>query len=134
MIWKGKPFTLLKDLINNKKEHFSDKFTPLVPNDIFALSDPGESTEYENEDDSPKASNGEYLRKVVDGTSKDVVFSLRLEALKVLPSKKIEQIASEEFSIIEKNRKEYITIFLYKRIDVWATYNRMWKMTWILPI
>ena len=39
--------------------------------------------------------NGECLRrKVVDGNSKDVVFSKRLEALKVLPSKKIEQIAS----------------------------------------
>ena len=30
---KGKPFTLSKDLINNKKEYLSDKFTPLVPND-----------------------------------------------------------------------------------------------------
>ena len=34
----------------------------------------------------------------MDGTSKDVLYSERLEVLKVLPSKKIEQIASEEFS------------------------------------
>ena len=57
--------------------------------------------------------NREYLRKVVDGTSKDVVFSERLEALKVLPSKKIEQIASEELSITEKNRKEYGELYFY---------------------
>ena len=31
-----KPFTLLKYLVNNKKEHLCDKFTPLVLNDIFA--------------------------------------------------------------------------------------------------
>ena len=49
----------------------------------------------------------------MDGTSKDVVFSERLEALKVLPSKKIEQIASEELSIIEKNRKEYGQLYFY---------------------
>ena len=49
----------------------------------------------------------------MDGTSKDVVFSERLEALKVLPSKKIEQIASEELSIIEKNRKEYGELYFY---------------------
>ena len=34
---KGNPFTLLKELIHNKKEDFSDKFTPLVPNDVFPL-------------------------------------------------------------------------------------------------
>ena len=34
---KGKPFTLLKELIHNKKEDLSDKFTPLVPNDVFPL-------------------------------------------------------------------------------------------------
>ena len=43
VIGKGKPFTLLKELINNKKEHLSDKFTPLLPNDIFALSDSEDS-------------------------------------------------------------------------------------------
>ena len=56
--------------------------------------------------------NGEYLKKIVDGTSKDVVFSERLEAL-VLPSKKIEQIALEGLSIIEKNRKEYGELYFY---------------------
>ena len=49
----------------------------------------------------------------MDGTSKDVVFSERLEALKVLPSKKIEQIASKELSIIEKNRKEHGELYFY---------------------
>ena len=29
---KGKPFKLLKDLVNNKKGHLSGKFTPLVQN------------------------------------------------------------------------------------------------------
>ena len=57
--------------------------------------------------------NGEYLKKIVDGTSKDVVFSERLEALQVLPSKKIEQIALEGLSIIEKNRKEYGELYFY---------------------
>ena len=57
-ISKGKilePFTLLKDFINDKNEHLSDKFTPLVPNDIFALSGSSGSennTENEDEDDS----------------------------------------------------------------------------------
>ena len=99
MIGKGKPFTLLKELINNKKEHFSDKFTPLVPNDIFALSDSQDHTENEDKDESPNVgllkfleNNGRHLRKVVDSTGKDVAFSKRLEALKVLPSKKMEQI------------------------------------------
>ena len=76
-----KTFTLLKELINNKKEHLSDKFTPLLPNDIFAVSDSEDSTENEAKDESPNVAllkfidnNGEYLRKVVDGTSKDVVF------------------------------------------------------------
>ena len=45
VIRKSKPFTLLKELIKNKKEHRSDKFTPLLPNDIFALSDSEDSTE-----------------------------------------------------------------------------------------
>ena len=44
VIGNGKPFTLLKQLIDNKKEHLSDKFTPLVPNDIFVLSDSEVST------------------------------------------------------------------------------------------
>ena len=44
MIGNGKPFTLLKELIDNKKEHLSEKFTPLVPNDIFVLRDPEVST------------------------------------------------------------------------------------------
>ena len=52
VIGKGKSFTLLKDLLNNKKEHLSGKFTLLVPNDIFVSSDPEDSTENENEDDS----------------------------------------------------------------------------------
>ena len=43
----------------------------------------------------------------MDGTSKAVAYSENLVALKVLPSKKIEQIASEQLRIIEKNRKEY---------------------------
>ena len=116
VIGKGKPFTVLKEHINNKKEHFSDKFTPLVPNDIFALSDSQDSTENEDKDESPNAvllkfieNNEEYL----NGTSKDVVFPERLEALKVLPLKKIEQIYSEELGIIEKNRKEYGEICFY---------------------
>lgn len=36
---KSKLFTLLKYLTSNKKEHLPDKFTPLLPNDVFALSD-----------------------------------------------------------------------------------------------
>ena len=32
---------------------------------------------------------------------------------RVLPSKKIEQIASEELIIIEKNRKEYGQLYFY---------------------
>ena len=51
---KGKPFTLSKDLINNKKEYLSDKFTPLVPND-FALSKSEDSTKHEGEFGSPNA-------------------------------------------------------------------------------
>ena len=53
--WKGKPFTLSKDLINNKKESLSDKFTPLVPNDVFALSKSEDSTKHEGEFGSPNA-------------------------------------------------------------------------------
>ena len=120
VIGKGKPFILLKEFINNKKEHLSDNFTPLLPNHIFALSDSGDGTENEDKDESTNLAllkfienNGEYLRKVVDGTSKDVVFSGRLEALKVLPSKKIEQIASDELSLIEKNRKGYAELYFY---------------------
>ena len=45
--------------------------------------------------------------------AQDVVFSERLEALKVLPSEKIEQIASEELSITEKNRKGYRELYFY---------------------
>ena len=93
MIGKDKPFTLLKDLINNKKEHLSDKRTLFVPNDIFALSDSEDSTENEDEDESPNAallkltvSNGEHLKKFLDDTSKVIVFPERLEALKVIPS------------------------------------------------
>ena len=36
---KSKLFTLSKYLTSNKKEHLPDKFTPLLPNDVFALSD-----------------------------------------------------------------------------------------------
>ena len=94
--FRSDTFTLLKYLISNKKENLSDKFTPLVPNDIFVLSDFEESTENEGEDDSSNValskfieSNREYLRKFVDGTSKYIIFSERLEALRVLPSKKL---------------------------------------------
>ena len=120
LIVKVKPFTRLKDLINNKKEHLSDKFTPLVPNDLFALSDSEDSTEYEHEDDSPNVallkfieSKTEYLRKAMNGTSKDVAFSERWKALKLLLSKKIEQFASEELSIIEINRKECVGLYFF---------------------
>ena len=72
VIREGKPFTLLKYLINNKKEHLSDKFIPLVQNDTFALSDSEDSTENEYEDDSANVallkfieSNREYLRNVL---------------------------------------------------------------------
>ena len=119
VIVKGKPFTLLKELTNNKKEHLSDKFTPLLPNHIFALSDSGDGTENEDKDESTNLAllkfienNREYLRKVVDGTSKDVVLSGILEALKVLPSKKTEQIASNKLSLIEKNRNEYAELYI----------------------
>ena len=112
VIREDKPLTLLKYLINNKKEPLSDKFTPLIPNDIFVLSDSEDSTENEDEDDSPNVvllkfieSNREYLRKVVDGTSKDVVFSERLEASRVLPSKKIEQIASGKIAKIHRKQQ-----------------------------
>ena len=44
VIGNGKPFTLLKELIDNKKQHLSEKFTPLVPNDIFVLRDSEVST------------------------------------------------------------------------------------------
>ena len=49
----------------------------------------------------------------MDGTNKDVVFLERLDALIVLPSKKIEQIASEELGIIEENRKECGELYFY---------------------
>ena len=104
-----KLFTLLKDLTNNKNEHVSDKFTPLVPNDIFALSGSEDSTENEDEDDSPNIallklikSIEEYLthsfpahpfsnpwkhHRVVDGTSKDVFFSEKIRGIKSTPVK-----------------------------------------------
>ena len=76
----------------NKKEHLSDKLMSLVPNDIFPLSDFEDSTGSEDKDEPPNVAllkfiedNREYTRKVVDGTSKDVVFLERLEVLKVLP-------------------------------------------------
>ena len=51
---------------------------------------------------------------VVDGTRKDVgFFSEKLEALKVLQSKKTEQIASVKLSIIKKNRKKYGEFYFY---------------------
>ena len=53
------------------------------------------------------------MRKAVDGTSQDVVFSERLETLKVFPLKKIEKIPSEELSIFEKNRKDYGELYFY---------------------
>ena len=88
-IGKGKSFTLLKYIIINKKEHLSDKFTPSVPNDVFALSNSKDSTENENEDDSTNAtllkfieSNGEYLGKAVDGTSKDGIRGIKSTPVK----------------------------------------------------
>ena len=51
----------------------------------------------------------------MDGTSKDVVFSESVKALKVLPSKKIEQIVSEELNMTEKSRKEYGELYFYRR-------------------
>ena len=63
-----------------------------MPNSIFVLRDSDNSTENEEKDESPNVAlqkfienNGEYLRKVAEDTTKDVVFSERLEALKVLP-------------------------------------------------
>ena len=51
---------------------------------------------------------------VVDGTRKYVgFFSEKLETLKVLLSKKTEQIASVELSIIKKNRKKYGEFYFY---------------------
>ena len=139
-IGKDKPFTLLKELINNKTEHLSDKFSSLVPNDIFVLSDSECSTENDDEDESPNEAllksienNGKYLRKVLDGTSKGVAFSERLETLKVLPLKKN---WADCFGGIRYNweKKKRIWWILYKRIDVWVTYNRTWKKSRILPV
>ena len=63
-----------------------------MPNSIFVLRDSDNSTENEEKDESPNVAlqkfienNGEYLRKVAEDTTKDAVFSERLEALKVLP-------------------------------------------------
>ena len=91
---KGKPFTLLKDLINNKNEHLSDKFTPLVPNYTFALSDSKDNTGNEDEDDSPNVallkfieSKGDVLNKGCEGTSKNVVFSEKIRGIKSTPAK-----------------------------------------------
>ena len=63
MIGKGKSFTLLKDLINDKKEHFSDKFTPLVQNYIFTFSDSEDTTENKDEDQFTKFSFTKIRRK-----------------------------------------------------------------------
>ena len=74
------------------------------------LSDSEDSTGNKDKDESADVGLLKFIeniRKVVDGNSKDVAFSEGLEALKVLPPKKIEQIALEELSIIKKNRKEY---------------------------
>ena len=72
----------------------------------------------------------------MDGTSKAVAFSERLVALKVLPSKKIEQIASEQLSIIEKNRKEYGELyFCIKELMFWPiTTERKKKKSRILSV
>ena len=59
---------------------------------------------------------------------KKMFFSERLETLNVLLSKEIEHIASEELSKIQKIKKGYGELnskFLYKKIDVWATYNKL---------
>ena len=46
--------------------------------------------------------------------------SQRVEALIILPSKKIEQIASKELSVIEKDRKEYGELYFYtKELMFW---------------
>lgn len=66
IIGNGKPSTLSKDFIKNKKEHLFNKFTPIVRNGIFE-----DTTKNEDEDDSPNAaflkfieSNGEYLKRL----------------------------------------------------------------------
>ena len=41
--------------------------------------------------------------------------SERVEALIVLPSKKIEQIASKELSVIARDRKEYGELYFYTK-------------------
>ena len=41
--------------------------------------------------------------------------SERVEALIILPSKKIEQIASKELSVIERDRKEYGELYFYTK-------------------
>ena len=74
----------------------------------------------ENKDESPNVallkligSSEEYLRKAVDGISQDVVFSERLETLKVLPLKKIEKTLRRNqvyLRKIEKIMVNYISI------------------------
>ena len=63
------PFTLLKNFINDKNERLSDKFTPLVSNDIFALSGSSGSennTENEDEDDSPNVALLKFIESKGD--------------------------------------------------------------------
>ena len=88
-IGKGDPFTLLKDLINERKESTCAGLT-LGPNDIFTSSDSEDAVEYNEKISSPDENlikfimeNGEYLRAVVDGSNKDPFeYSDRLKALK----------------------------------------------------
>ena len=65
VIGKDKSFTLLKEVIHNKKEHLSDKFTPLLQNYCKVILKKAPNVALlkfiEN--------NGEYLKKGVDGTS-----------------------------------------------------------------
>ena len=49
----------------------------------------------------------------MDGISKVVVFSKKLEALKVLPSKKIDQICFGGIKCNWENRKEYDEPYFY---------------------
>lgn len=42
----------------------------------------------------------------MEGTSKDVVFSEKIRGIKSSPAKEVEQITSEELSIIETNRED----------------------------
>ena len=140
-IGKGDPFTLLKDLINERKESTCAGFT-LGPNDIFTSSDSEDAVEYNEKISSPNENlskfiieNGEYLRAVVDGSNKDPFeYSDRLKALKVLPTRRIMQIANQELNVIEKNRKEYGELFLYTNELMFGPLTREYEKIRIISI